>query len=138
MSKQYDVGYGKPPVHSRWKKGQSGNTKGRPRRASIADMMVAVLDRKVVVTRGRSKRRITKLEQLIGMLFERAAEGDPRLMKLALEEARRHERPAPKPELPKLDPADEDVLKALYARLTRDALEQAGVDPSAIEHKSEE
>ena len=27
----YEVGYGKPPKHSRFKPGQSGNPKGRPR-----------------------------------------------------------------------------------------------------------
>lgn len=27
--KSYEVGYGKPPVNGRWKKGQSGNSKGR-------------------------------------------------------------------------------------------------------------
>ena len=27
----YEVGYGKPPKHTRFKKGQSGNPKGRPR-----------------------------------------------------------------------------------------------------------
>ena len=30
-AEQYSVGYGKPPVHSRFKKGQSGNPKGRPK-----------------------------------------------------------------------------------------------------------
>ena len=29
--KKFDVGYGKPPKHSRFKPGQSGNPKGRPR-----------------------------------------------------------------------------------------------------------
>ena len=28
----YEVGYGKPPKATRFKKGQSGNPKGRPRR----------------------------------------------------------------------------------------------------------
>ncbi len=26
-----DVGYGKPPLHSRFQKGKSGNAKGRPK-----------------------------------------------------------------------------------------------------------
>jgi hypothetical protein len=30
----YEVGYGKPPIHTRFRKGQSGNPSGRPRRKS--------------------------------------------------------------------------------------------------------
>jgi len=33
MSKNSDVGYGKPPTETQFKKGQSGNPKGRPRKA---------------------------------------------------------------------------------------------------------
>jgi len=32
MTDDYDVGYKKPPKHGRFKKGQSGNPGGRPRR----------------------------------------------------------------------------------------------------------
>ena len=35
--KAYDVGYGKPPKHTRFQKGTSGNPKGRPRKASEPD-----------------------------------------------------------------------------------------------------
>ena len=31
MSDDYEVGYGKPPKHSQFKKGRSGNPKGRPK-----------------------------------------------------------------------------------------------------------
>jgi|GEM_PF-1282321 hypothetical protein len=33
-SAPYQVGYGKPPMHTRFRKGQSGNPGGRPRRAA--------------------------------------------------------------------------------------------------------
>lgn len=32
MSDDYDVGYGKPPKCNQWKKGQSGNPDGRPKK----------------------------------------------------------------------------------------------------------
>jgi len=31
-SAAYQVGYGKPPLHTRFRRGQSGNPGGRPRR----------------------------------------------------------------------------------------------------------
>lgn len=33
MNTQYEVGYCKPPEHTRWKPGQSGNPRGRPKGA---------------------------------------------------------------------------------------------------------
>lgn len=37
--KDYKVGYGKPPKHSRWRKGQSGNPKGAPTRKAEVDSL---------------------------------------------------------------------------------------------------
>ncbi|MEQ8743648.1 DUF5681 domain-containing protein [Parasphingorhabdus sp.] len=39
------VGYGKPPKHGRFKKGKSGNPKGRPPRPKPANDMRAMLER---------------------------------------------------------------------------------------------
>ena len=33
MADEYEVGYGKPPKHTRFRKGQSGNLRGRPKGA---------------------------------------------------------------------------------------------------------
>ena len=41
--RHYGIGYGKPPKHAQWKKGQSGNPKGRPRRDRNVSALVAAL-----------------------------------------------------------------------------------------------
>jgi hypothetical protein len=45
----YEMGYGKPPVHSRFKKGPSGNPRG-PRPKSLPALLVGALNEKVVAT----------------------------------------------------------------------------------------
>ena len=41
----YAVGYGKPPLHTRFRKGRSGNPRGRPKRATdLASLLSRALD----------------------------------------------------------------------------------------------
>src|SRR3974390_2027988 len=60
--RDYEVGRGKPPVHSRFKKGQSGNPRG-PCPKNLPALLVEALNDKVVLTstasaaRSRSARR---------------------------------------------------------------------------------
>lgn len=49
----YDVGYGKPPKSTRWRKGISGNPKGRPKKSkSFYDLSKKELDKKHRITEG--------------------------------------------------------------------------------------
>lgn len=50
----YEVGYGKPPKHTQFPKGQSGNIKGRPKvKKGPVDNVAAILDAPVKVRRGK-------------------------------------------------------------------------------------
>ena len=61
---EYKVGRGKPPLHTRFKKGQSGNPRG-PRRKDLPALLVAALEEPVFVTVEGQRRKITKREAVI-------------------------------------------------------------------------
>ena len=82
----YQVGYGKPPVATRFQKGVSGNPKGRPKgRRNTAAVLLAAMYETIVVTEAGRRRRITKIEAVAKQLANKAAGGDRHAMRLALE-----------------------------------------------------
>jgi Family of unknown function (DUF5681) len=71
-------GRGLPPVESRFRKGQSGNPKGRPRKthtAKAASAFDIIIDRTLIVTQGGSPRAVTVEEALQHRTFEDAVAG---------------------------------------------------------------
>ena len=79
----YAVGYGKPPASTQFKKGRSGNPKGRPAGARNTMTIVReILDREVTVRGGDGQRRITGREANFTALLQKALKGDVRALKL--------------------------------------------------------
>jgi len=95
---KYEVGYRKPPVGSRFKKGQSGNPKGRKKRAPIelGRLVHDIANGPVAVKKGREIKKIRQLEATIRAQFQRALapRANPR-MKFELIETYRRLTPAP-------------------------------------------
>jgi len=60
------VGYGRPPKHSQFKPGTSGNASGRPKgRISFARLLEKQLDARMTATIGGRTKTITRREALI-------------------------------------------------------------------------
>jgi hypothetical protein len=79
----YTVGYGRPPRHTRFKTGQSGNPRGRPKGAfNLATTLRNALLELVLVNDRGTKRKMTKLEIAIRQQTNKAAAGDGRALKL--------------------------------------------------------
>lgn len=75
----YEVGYRKPPQHSQFKAGQSGNPKGRPKKSQTTKAILENLARqKVTITIGGTSERVSMLEAVATMLFSKAINGDPK------------------------------------------------------------
>ena len=78
-SPTYKVGYGKPPEHTRFKQGQSGNPKGRKKQdKTIRSILHKISAEMVTAKLPEGERRMTALEFVLLSLRNRAAKGDSR------------------------------------------------------------
>ena len=72
-----EVGYGKPPSRTQFRKGISGNPKGRPKGSkNFATVLARALREKVVLTVNGKRKTVTKLELVVMQLVDRATAGD--------------------------------------------------------------
>ena len=114
------VGYCNPPEHSRFRKGQSGNPKGRPKGTlNMATVLERTLREKVVINEDGRRRTITKLEAAIKQVANKAASGDLKALQLLAALVRSAEERAIRMPAPvsDLDETDEKVLAGILKRL---------------------
>jgi hypothetical protein len=72
-----EVGYRKPPKHSRWKKGQSGNPKGRPPKSrNYKSLLKKELDERTAIREGGRIVQLTKREAIVKVWVDKSLKGD--------------------------------------------------------------
>ena len=115
------VGYGRPPKHSQFKPGQSGNPKGRPKGAkNQKTIFQEALDTQIAYLEQGKRRMASRRELMILKLVEKALKGDPRAINILLEKdaafeetERKTEREA-KTSKEEIDAQDKALLAELF------------------------
>jgi hypothetical protein len=78
-SGEYPIGYGRPPVESRFRKGESGNPRGRPRGTKTASAKAVVLQeayRPITVREGDDVLTLPAIQAVMRQLVRLAAKGN--------------------------------------------------------------
>jgi hypothetical protein len=96
----YEVGSRRPPLHSRFKPGQSGNPSGRAKGSqNLRTLFNKILNEQIPLIDGNQSKTITKAEAILRQLIIGALKGDSRslLTLLRLAEATGHFEEKPEP-----------------------------------------
>lgn len=116
MSDDHDdneVGYGKPPKSTRFRKGQSGNLEGRPKGSrNFANDLDDVLNAKMTVNKNGKPRKVSTQKAALMRLTEKALKGDARALDrfLSMADERSAEKEAQMKER-HLSADEEDILQ---------------------------
>lgn len=105
-------GYGKPPKANRFKPGQSGNPRGRPKNKkseTVRDALGQYVRESVTLVINGKRKTMTRAELMVAQLVNKAANGDIK----AVETIIKNERNAPAPSLA-------SALAGSYERLAKD------------------
>jgi hypothetical protein len=137
-SGDYEVGFGKPPKHTRFKPGQSGNPRGRPKGTkNLKTDLMEELGEKILVNEGGQARKLSKQRAVVKTLVNRTLKGDARAANLVLSMMNRllDTGEGTPDELEDLHPDELEILEAYKQRLTRSAEDQP---PAEATHFREE
>lgn len=120
----YQIGYGKPPIHSRYSPGQSGNPKGRPKGSKCVENIIKdAINELIDVNKGGKRIKKRKIEIAIEQLVNKSASGDLKaiiqlLQKIDRIEAAEAVKQA-KSTLLQHSEADLNLMKSIAARIKK-------------------
>ena len=125
------MGPGRPPLHTRFRKGQSGNPGGRSQKKLHA-LLADALNEQVFVTVDGERRKITKREAVVHQLVNKSATADLRATKMLFDMIKDVEQKASVtssvPEPRRLDAADKEVMQQLVDRIRRQILAEIAAE----------
>lgn len=85
MKGEPEVGYGKPPTATRFRKGKSGNPRGRPKNRRKEIPYDAVLGQMVTIRENGKERRVTAAEAFLLQLTQKGLAGDSAAARASLD-----------------------------------------------------
>jgi hypothetical protein len=114
----YEIGFGRPPDHSKFRAGVSGNPRGRPKnKRNLATVLERTLQEKIVVNENGVRKTLTKLEAAIKQLVNKAASGDLGALRQLGALARSAEEQGVDPPTKQIADADLKVMQGVLKRL---------------------
>ena len=116
--KIHEVGFGKPPKQGQFRKGVSGNPKGRPKGSrNLATVLARALREKVVVNENGRRRTMSKLDAAVAQLVNKSASGDLVALRQLMALADSFETQATESQERNLSEADAKVVQNLLKRM---------------------
>ena len=129
----YKVGPGRPPLHTRFRKGQSGNPGGRSKK-KLSALLADALNEPILVTIDGERRKITKREAVVHQLVNKSTDADLRATQMLFDMMKDAEQKAgaasPPPEPRRLTEADKEVVQQLVERIRRQILAEMAAQNS--------
>lgn len=113
----YEIGYKRPPKVSQFKKGRSGNPKGRPKGSNnFVTLLEQELGQSIVVNENGKKKTVSRMQAMVKRMVSGALQGETRAMLTLVEILRRTGR-FEEPAIDALLPENyEDILEAYVAQ----------------------
>jgi hypothetical protein len=117
-------GFCRPPASTRFKKGVSGNPKGRPKGSlNIGTVFLKTLREKVVINEHGQRKTVTKLEAAFKQLVNKAAGGDLRAiaqLRVLASEAEEKQKAAAVQPGSSVDELDQEVMQGILQRFQQE------------------